>query len=49
MQKITVDWSRTRDKIDVKPAAARFKRYLERMGLKENTIELYITLLNYFH
>jgi GTP1/Obg family GTP-binding protein len=46
MQKITVDWSRTRDKIDVKPAATRFKRYLERIGLKENTIRLYITLIN---
>ena len=46
MPKIAVDWSRTRDKIDIKPAIARFKRYLERIGLKENTIKLYITLIN---
>lgn len=46
MHKIAVDWSRTRDKTDLKPALARFTRYLERLGLKENTIKLYARLIN---
>jgi len=46
MQKITVDWSRTRDKIDIKPAATRFRWYLERIGLEQNTIKLYIALIS---
>jgi integrase/recombinase XerD len=46
MHKITVDWSRTRDKADLKPALTRFRRYLERLGLKENTIKLYSRLIN---
>jgi hypothetical protein len=46
MHKITVDWSRMRDKADLKPAMARFTRYLERLGLKENTIKLYARLIN---
>jgi hypothetical protein len=46
MPKITVDWSRTRDKTDLNPALTRFTRYLERLGLKENTITLYARLIN---
>ena len=46
MPKIAVDWSRTRDKIDIKPAITRYRRYLERIGLKENTIILYTRLIN---
>jgi hypothetical protein len=30
MPKIAVDWSRTRVKTDVKPALARYRRYLEK-------------------
>ncbi len=46
MPKITVDWSRTRVKINIKPATTGYKRYLERIGLKENTIMLYTRLIN---
>jgi len=46
MPKIAVDWSRIRDKIDIKPAITRYRRYLERIGLKENTIILYTRLIN---
>ena len=46
MPKIVVDWSRTRDKIDIKPGITRYRRYLERIGLKENTIILYTRLIN---
>lgn len=46
MPKMAVDWSRTRVKTDVKPALARYRRYLEKIGLKENTIILYIRLIN---
>jgi uncharacterized SAM-binding protein YcdF (DUF218 family) len=46
MPKIAVDWSRTRVKTDVKPALARYRRYLEKIGLKENTIILYTRLIN---
>ena len=46
MPKIDVDWSRTRVKTDVKPALARYRRYLEKIGLKENTIILYTRLVH---
>jgi len=46
MHKIAVDWSRTRDKTDLKPALSRFRRYLENLGLKKNTTVLYIKLVN---
>jgi integrase/recombinase XerD len=46
MRKVTVDWSRKRDKTDLKPALSRFNRYLENLGLKKNTIILYIKLIN---
>jgi hypothetical protein len=46
MRKIAVDWSRTRDKTDLKPAMSRFRRYLDNLGLKKNTIALYIKLAN---
>jgi|NGEPerStandDraft_6_1074524.scaffolds.fasta_scaffold175624_1 hypothetical protein len=31
MPKIALDWSRTRVKTDVKPALARYRRYLEKI------------------
>jgi integrase/recombinase XerD len=45
VNKISVDWSRTRDKSDLKPALSRFKSYLQSLGLKENTVTLYIRLV----
>ena len=46
MAKISVKWSRFGDKVDLSPALIRYTRYLERSGLKKNTIELYKNLLN---
>ena len=45
MEKISIDWSRTRTKSDLKPALTRYKLYLESLGLKDNTIILYIKLV----
>jgi integrase/recombinase XerD len=39
-----IDWSRIRTKSDLKPALTRYKAYLESLGLKNNTITLYIRL-----
>jgi len=46
MAKISVKWSRFGDKVDLNPAQIRYARYLERSGLKKNTIELYKKLIN---
>jgi integrase/recombinase XerD len=46
MAKISVDWSRTRDASDLEPRLAEYRRYLETLGLKENTIRLYTVLVN---
>jgi len=46
MPKIAVEWCRTRAKTDVKPALARYRRYLEKIGLKENAIILYNRSIN---
>jgi integrase/recombinase XerD len=45
MAKIAVNWGRTRDKIDLNPVLTRYQKYLKRIGLKENTIKLYIKLI----
>jgi len=47
-KKISVDWSRTRDKTDLKPALARYGKYLISIGLKPNTIKLYTQLINVY-
>jgi hypothetical protein len=44
MEKISIDWSRTRTKSDLKPALTRYKAYLESLDLKDNTITLYVRL-----
>lgn len=44
VKKISVDWSRIRTKSDLKPALTRYRAYLENLGLKENTITLYVRL-----
>jgi hypothetical protein len=41
--KLAVDWNRIRNKADLNPALSRYARYLERIGLKKNTITLYTT------
>lgn len=46
MAKISVNWSRVRDKADLNPAFIKYTRYLERIGLKKNTIILYTRLIN---
>lgn len=45
MAKIAVNWSMDKEP-DLKPALTRFKKYLNRIGLKENTIKLYTKLVN---
>ncbi len=45
MAKIAVDWSMDKEQ-DIKPALTRFKKYLDRIGFKENTIILYVKLIN---
>ncbi len=45
MAKIAVDWSMDKEP-DLKPALTRYKKYLDRIGLKDNTIKLYINLIN---
>jgi len=46
MTKLTVNWNRVRDKADLNPAIARYKRYLETKGFKKNTIILYTGQIN---
>jgi integrase/recombinase XerD len=48
MAKLSVDWSRVRGKTDLNPALSRYARYLEKMGLKKNTITLYTRLVNIY-
>jgi integrase/recombinase XerD len=45
MPKIAVDWSMDKEP-DLKPALTRYRKYLDRIGLKENTIKLYVKLIN---
>jgi integrase/recombinase XerD len=44
--KLSVNWSRVRDKADLNPALIRYTRYLETKGFKKNTIALYTRLIN---
>lgn len=46
MAKLSVNWSRVRDKADLNPALIRYARYLETKGFKKNTIILYTKLIN---
>ena len=46
MAKLSVNWSRVRDKADLNPALIRYTRYLETKGFKKNTIILYTKLIN---
>ena len=41
MAKLSVNWSRVRDKADLNPALIRYTRYLETKGFKKNTVILY--------
>jgi hypothetical protein len=43
---MAVDWSRTREEIDFRPALTRYETYLRKIGLKDNTITLYLRLIN---
>jgi integrase/recombinase XerD len=45
MAKIEIDWSMDKEP-DLKPALTRYKKYLDRIGLKDNTIKLYVKLIN---
>ena len=47
-KKLSVDWNRTRDKADLKPALTRYNKYLVTIGLKANTIKLYTRLINVY-
>ena len=46
MAKLSVNWSRVRDKADLNPALIRYTRFLETKGFKKNTIILYTKLIN---
>lgn len=49
-KKLSTNWSMTRELSDTKPTLNRYIRYLERLGLKPNTIKLYSILINnYLH
>jgi len=43
MRKLAVNW--TAKKVDPDIQILQFRRYLERLGLKENTIKLYTILI----
>ena len=45
MARIAVNWSMDNEH-DLTPALTRFKKYLNKIGLKENTIRLYTRLAN---
>ena len=47
-KKLSVDWYKTGDKTDLKPALARYSKYLATIGLKSNTIKLYTRLINVY-
>ncbi len=47
MARIGVNWSMDIEH-DVTPALTRFEKYLDKIGLKENTIRLYIRLANMY-
>jgi integrase/recombinase XerD len=47
-KKLSVDWYKTGDKTDLKPALARYSKYLATIGLKPNTIKLYTRLINVY-
>jgi hypothetical protein len=42
MHRMLVDWSRTKEDIDFKPALTRYESHLRKIGLKNNTITLYL-------
>jgi integrase/recombinase XerD len=44
MAKITMDWTRERDKVDLDPVLSRYQKYLKRIGLKDSTVGLYLKL-----
>jgi integrase len=46
MRRMAVDWSRTNEEADSKPALIRYESYLRKIGLKDNTITLYLRLIN---
>jgi len=48
MAKISVDWTRTKQQHDLTPRLSEFRRYLETLGLKKNTITLYTRLINIY-
>jgi integrase/recombinase XerD len=45
VNRISVDWKRNRDKSYLKPALNRFRAYPKRIGLKDDTVTLYIRLV----
>lgn len=48
MPKISVDWNRTKKPQDLTPRLSEFRRYLETLGLKKNTVILYTRLINIY-
>jgi integrase/recombinase XerD len=44
-KKIITDWSMAKGPSNLKPAVTRYRKYLERLGFKQNTIKLYTLLI----
>ena len=47
-KKLEVDWDITPFAVNLKPALIRFRRYLIDIGLRESTVDSYVTRVNKF-
>ncbi len=45
MKKISIDWKMSKNIFNVSSSLTRYKAYLESLGLKKNTVDLYTHLV----